>query len=174
MLKAKTNVVLVGPMGTGKTTIGRLLARELQFEFRDSDREIEERCGADIPWIFDVEGEEGFRAREKVVIEDLAKQSDIVLATGGGAIVEPENQQVLRKNGFVVFLNTSVEQQYERTRRDRKRPLLQHQDPKTVLRELMAVREPIYRALADFTISTESRRPRNVVKEIIRAIDRAK
>jgi len=170
MLKRKKNLVLVGPMGTGKSTIGRLLARELQYDFKDSDREIENRCGADIPWIFDVEGEAGFRAREKLVIGDLVKESGLVLATGGGAIMDPDNQRALQNCGFVVFLNTTVDQQYERTRRDRKRPLLQLKDPRAVLQELMAIREPIYRAIADFTISTDHRRPKSVVKDVIKAI----
>jgi shikimate kinase len=170
MLKNKKNVVLVGPMGTGKSTIGRLLAKELHFEFKDSDREIEDRCGADIPWIFDVEGEAGFREREKLVIRYLSNQPDIVLATGGGAVIDSENQHNLRTNGFIVFLNTSVDQQYERTRRDRKRPLLQHQDPRSVLTELMAIREPIYRNIADFIISTDHRRPKSVVKEVVKAM----
>lgn len=157
-------------MGTGKSTTGKLLAKELHFEFRDSDREIEERCGADIPWIFDVEGEAGFREREVAVIADLSVQANIVLATGGGAVVDPRNQQSIRKESFVVFLNTRVEQQYERTRRDRKRPLLQAQDPKAVLTQLMKVREPIYRDLANVVINTDHKRPKAVVKEIIHAI----
>jgi shikimate kinase len=166
----KKNVVLVGPMGTGKSTIGRLLAKELQFEFKDSDREIEERSGADIPWIFDVEGEAGFRAREKLIIRDLSNQSGVVLATGGGAVMDPENQLNMISNGFVVFLNTTVDQQYERTRKDRRRPLLQNQDPRAVLEELMAIREPIYRAIANYIISTDYKKPRAVVRDVIKAI----
>ncbi len=166
----KHNVVLVGPMGTGKTTIGKLLARELNFEFKDSDREIEERSGADIPWIFDVEGEEGFRARERMVIEQLSNEPGIVVATGGGAVVSEENQHHLSSKGFVVYLHTSVEQQYQRTRKDRKRPLLQNSNPMKVLQNLMAVREPIYRSIADYVISTDQKRPRSVVREIVKAL----
>lgn len=157
---------MVGPMGTGKSTIGKLLAKELSYGFMDSDREIEARCGADIPWIFDVEGEVGFRARESAVIRDLCQKSNIVLATGGGAVVRTDNQQYLKEYGFVVFLFTSVEQQFERTRKDRKRPLLQSNNPKSVLQALMAAREPIYRSISDYVISTDRRRPKSVVKEI--------
>ena len=117
-----------------------------------------------------MEGEAGFRAREIVVIADLLAQHDVVLATGGGAVVDPRNQQSIKKESFVVFLNTSVEQQYERTRRDRKRPLLQTQDPLAVLTQLMKVREPIYRSIASFIVSTDHKRHKTVVKEIINAI----
>ncbi len=157
-------------MGTGKTTIGKLLARELHFEFKDSDREIEDRSGADIPWIFDVEGEEGFRARERMVIEELSNVPGIVVATGGGAVVSEENQYHLSTRGFVVYLFTSVEQQYQRTRKDRKRPLLQNNDPLKVLQNLMSTRDPIYRSIADYVISTDQKRPRAVVREIIKAL----
>ncbi|ABC32619.1 Shikimate kinase [Hahella chejuensis KCTC 2396] len=169
-VKAKKNVVLVGPMGTGKTTIGKLLAKELQFEFVDSDREIEARCGADIPWIFDVEGEVGFRGREKSVIADLSQRDAVVIATGGGAVVDPDNQIALKENGFIVYLHTSVEQQYQRTRKDRKRPLLRSEDPLSVLKKLMSVREPIYRSIADLIISTDSKRPKGVVRDIVKTL----
>ena len=171
MLKYKKNIVLVGPMGTGKTTIGKILSKELGFSFVDSDRVIEERCGADIPWIFDVEGEPGFRDREKSVIKDLTGEPDIVLATGGGAVVDTDNQSEMQKNGFIVFLFTTIEQQYERTHKDRKRPLLQSEDPLAVLRRLMSVREPIYRSIADCIVETDSKKPRVVVKEILKAIE---
>ncbi|MDG9670354.1 shikimate kinase AroK [Hahella sp. CR1] len=169
-VKAKKNVVLVGPMGTGKTTIGKLLAKELQFEFVDSDREIEARCGADIPWIFDVEGEVGFRGREKSVIADLSQRDAVVIATGGGAVVDPDNQRALKEYGFIVYLHTSVEQQYQRTRKDRKRPLLRSEDPLSVLKKLMSVREPIYRSIADLIISTDTKRPKGVVREIVKTL----
>ncbi|AZZ94397.1 shikimate kinase AroK [Hahella sp. KA22] len=169
-VKAKKNVVLVGPMGTGKTTIGKLLAKELQFEFVDSDREIEARCGADIPWIFDVEGEVGFRGREKSVIADLSLRDAVVIATGGGAVVDPDNQRALKENGFIVYLHTSVEQQYQRTRKDRKRPLLRSEDPLSVLKKLMSVREPIYRSIADLIISTDTKRPKGVVRDIVKTL----
>ncbi|WP_431686891.1 shikimate kinase AroK [Hahella sp. NBU794] len=169
-VKAKKNVVLVGPMGTGKTTIGKLLAKELQFEFVDSDREIEARCGADIPWIFDVEGEVGFRGREKSVIADLSQRDAVVIATGGGVVVDPDNQRALKEYGFIVYLHTSVEQQYQRTRKDRKRPLLRSEDPLSVLKKLMSVREPIYRSIADLIISTDTKRPKGVVRDIVKTL----
>ena len=160
------NIVLIGPMGTGKTTIGKVLARDLAFEFVDSDREIEARCGADIPWIFDVEGESGFRERERQVIAELAGRQRLVIATGGGAVLAPENQTALRQAGFVVYLHTSVQQQYERTRKDRKRPLLQTANPMEVLERLMAIREPIYRQIADCLIRTDRRKPGTIVRDI--------
>lgn len=163
----KRSVVLVGPMGTGKTTIGKMVAREMGFEFVDSDREIEARCGADIPWIFDVEGESGFRERESQVIGELSQRPDIVLATGGGAVMAEENRKALSR-AFVVYLHTSVEQQYERTRKDRKRPLLQHDNPKATLQKLMSLREPVYRELADLIVQTDRKRPKSLVREIVK------
>jgi shikimate kinase len=163
------NIVLIGPMGTGKTTIGKMLAREMGFEFVDSDREIEARCGADIPWIFDVEGESGFRERERMVIAELSQRAGLVIATGGGAVVSPENQVALCCAGFVVYLHTSVQQQFERTRKDRKRPLLRTDNPMAVLERLMAIREPIYRQMADCLIRTDRKRPRTLVREISQA-----
>lgn len=164
----KSSIILVGPMGTGKTTIGRLLAREMGFEFVDSDREIEARCGADIPWIFDVEGESGFRERESQVLEELTQRSGIVLATGGGAVMAEANQKALVR-GFVVYLHTTVDQQFERTRKDRKRPLLQAEDPRGVLARLMALREPVYRRIADLVVRTDRKRPKTLVRDIERA-----
>lgn len=154
-------------MGAGKSTIGRLLARELGLTFTDSDREIEERSGANIPWIFDVEGEEGFREREAKVISDLGHSSGLVLATGGGVVMRPENRQVLCSCGTVVYLNTSVAEQLERTCRDRNRPLLQTEDPEAVLTRLMAVRDPLYREVADWVIATDRQSPKAVVQSII-------
>jgi shikimate kinase len=148
-------VFLVGPMGAGKTTIGRALAHELKLEFIDSDKEIEERTGADIPWIFDVEGEEGFRDREQQVIEELTQRDSIVLATGGGAVIRSANRNALAGRGFVVYLHTTVEQQVARTSRDRKRPLLQSDDPRAVLEKLMQVRDPLYREIADTIMETD-------------------
>ncbi|MCL7461807.1 shikimate kinase AroK [Pseudomonas sp. NW5] len=161
------NLILVGPMGAGKSTIGRLLARELHLPFRDSDKEIEDRCGADIPWIFDVEGEAGFREREQAVIADLCQEDGLVLATGGGAVMRAENREALRRGGRVIYLHASVEQQLERTARDRHRPLLQTADPARVLRELLALRDPLYREIADVIIETDQRPPRLVVQEIL-------
>ena len=165
-------VVLIGPMGAGKTTIGKILAKELGFEFCDSDKEIEKRSGANIPWIFDVEGESGFRDREMTVIEELSKRKGVVLATGGGAMMRKENQDHVSRNGFVIYLNTSVEQQYNRTHKDRNRPLLQgDKDAFTVLSELFEVRDPIYREVADLVMDTDKKSLKNVVKGIIDALE---
>lgn len=161
------NLILVGPMGAGKSTIGRLLAKELHLPFKDSDKEIEVRTGADIPWIFDVEGEQGFREREQAVIADLCQEDGLVLATGGGAVLRQANREALRAGGRVVYLHTSVEQQLERTARDRNRPLLRTANPGQVLRELMAIRDPLYREIADVIIETDQRPPRLVVQEVL-------
>lgn len=161
------NLILVGPMGAGKSTIGRLLAKELHLPFKDSDKEIEVRTGADIPWIFDVEGEQGFRDREQAVIADLCREDGLVLATGGGAVLREANREALRAGGRVVYLHTSVEQQLERTARDRNRPLLRTANPGQVLRDLLAIRDPLYRQIADVIIETDQRPPRLVVQEVL-------
>lgn len=158
-------------MGAGKSTIGRLLAKELRLPFKDSDKEIEQRTGADIPWIFDVEGEQGFREREQAVIAELSRQDGLVLATGGGAVIRPENRRALHAGGRVVYLHTSVEQQIDRTSRDRNRPLLRTANPAQVLRDLMAVRDPLYREVADIIIETDERPPRMVVQEILSRLE---
>ena len=160
------NVFLIGPVGAGKSTIGRQLASELKLDFVDSDREIEQRCGVDIDWIFDIEGEEGFRKREQEVLSDLANRPGVVLATGGGAILLPENRTLLSSRGKVVYLQASIEQQLERTSKDKKRPLLQVDDKETQLKKLMSEREPMYREIADVTIETSETTVRNVVQKI--------
>ncbi len=157
-------------MGAGKSTIGRLLSQELKLQFVDSDREIENRAGADIPWIFDVEGEEGFRDREENVIKDLAELKSIVLSTGGGAIIRPQNRSCLHGNGTVVYLETSVDQQLDRTTRDKKRPLLQTENPRSVLEALMVKRHPLYLDTADIVVKTDNRHPKAVVNEIIKQL----
>lgn len=154
-------------MGAGKSTIGRLLAKELRLPFKDSDKEIEQRTGADIPWIFDVEGEQGFRDREQSMLQELCLADGVVVATGGGAVLRPANREALRAGGRVVYLHTSVEQQIDRTSRDRNRPLLRTADPGRVLRDLMAIRDPLYREIADIIIETDERPPRLVVQEIL-------
>jgi shikimate kinase len=161
------NIILVGPMGAGKSTIGRLLAKELRLPFRDSDKEIEQRTGASIPLIFDVEGESGFREREHAVITDICQMQGVVLATGGGAVLRQDNRWVLRDGGRVIYLCTSVEQQLDRTSRDRNRPLLQAPNPREILVGLMAVRDPLYREIADIIVETDERPPRLVVMEIL-------
>ncbi|HET8790188.1 MAG TPA: shikimate kinase AroK [Modicisalibacter sp.] len=166
------NVFLVGPMGAGKSTIGRLLAAELQRDFVDTDHEIQARCGADIPWIFDVEGEIGFREREVLIVDELTRSPSIVLATGGGAVMREANRRALRERGTVVYLYTTVEQQLRRTAKDRNRPLLRNNDPEAVLRGLFDVRDPLYRATADLVVRTDRRGPRAVVNEILRRVQR--
>lgn len=168
MKKALDNIFLVGPMGAGKTTIGRQLAKSMKKDFVDSDQEIEERTGADIAWIFDVEGEEGFRKREKKIIEELTRGSNMVLATGGGAILLPENRKYLSSRGTVVYLMATIGQQVERTRNDTRRPLIQNvKDIKGKLTELMDKRDPLYREIADYVVMTNRRSPRSVSNEII-------
>lgn len=165
------SIYLVGPMGAGKSTIGRLLSAELSLEFYDSDKVIEERCGANIPWIFDMEGEQGFREREQQVIDELTQLSSIILATGGGAVIRSENRQHLSARGTVVYLCTSVKQQLERTSKDKNRPLLQAENPEKVLQTLFAQRDPLYREVADIIIETDHHSPRWVVQEIKRQIE---
>ncbi|MGQ9658614.1 MAG: shikimate kinase AroK [Thermochromatium sp.] len=165
------NIFIVGPMGAGKSTVGRQLAETLSYTFKDSDHEIQRRTGVDIPTIFEFEGEAGFRARERQVIEELVAEERIVLATGGGAVLNPENRRDLAARGVVIYLHCSPEQQYARTVRDRNRPLLATEDPLQRLREIMAEREPLYRQIADLVISTEKRGTSSVVKEICRRLE---
>lgn len=158
-------------MGAGKSTIGRLLSAELKLEFKDSDKEIEDRCGCNIPWIFDVEGEIGFREREVIAIEEITLESDVLMATGGGAVLRPENRQNLSARGTVVYLKTSVEQQLARTSKDKNRPLLQIDNPEEVLTRLMNQRDPLYQEVADIIIQTDDRNPKYVVQEIVKRLE---
>lgn len=160
-------IFLVGPMGSGKSTIGRQLANQLGRDFFDSDHEIVKRTGASIPLIFDIEGEEGFRRREAAEIERLTRREELVLATGGGAILREENRSHLAERGTVIYLHASIEQLLARTKKDKNRPLLQTADPRAKLEELMAQREPLYRQLADMVIYTDDRSVKSVVKEIM-------
>ncbi len=166
------NLILVGPMGAGKSTIGRLLAAELSRDFYDTDHEIQARCGADIPWIFDVEGEAGFRQREEQMIEELTELDGVVIATGGGAVLREENRRRLRERGTVIYLFTTVDQQLKRVAKDRNRPLLQRPDREQVLREMFDLRDPLYRATADVVVRTDRRSPRAVVNDIVRRVQR--
>jgi len=170
MLKP-TRIFLVGPMGTGKTTIGRQLAQALGLEFEDSDQEIQRRTGVDIPTIFEYEGEDGFRVRERKVIADLVEVENQVLATGGGAVTQPENRRLLPARGFVIYLECSPQQQYDRTYKDKNRPLLQSENPMENLQQLMQERDPLYREVADLVVSTEGRSATAVVKDIVRHIE---
>lgn len=165
------NIFLVGPMGVGKSTVGRQLAAALSFKFKDSDQEIQRRTGVDIPTIFEYEGEAGFRQRERQVIKELSRLSGIVMATGGGTVLRADNRQDLASCGIVIYLHCSPEQQYTRTARDRNRPLLQTEEPLARLRQLMEERDPLYRKVADLVVSTERRGIPSVVKEIRRRLE---
>jgi shikimate kinase len=161
------NVFLVGPMGAGKSAVGRQLARMLHLDFLDSDDEVEARTGVDIPFIFEKEGEEGFRKRESRVIDELSRRDGIVLATGGGAVIDAQNRNILGARGFVIYLYTSVDQQLSRTQRGRERPLLEAGDPREVLESLMETRDPWYREVADLVVDTDGRKVKAVVDEIL-------
>ena len=165
------NIILVGSMGAGKTTIGRQLAKRLKRTFYDSDHELVERCGVDIPTIFEFEGESGFRDRESQVIDELSKLDNIVLATGGGAVLRPENRKMLAARGHVIYLRVSLKNQHLRTSADRNRPLLQGGDLMAKLQKLRDDRDPLYRALADHIVDTDDRTPNNVAQSIQRKLN---
>jgi shikimate kinase len=169
-MKGATNVFLVGPMGAGKSTIGRHLARVLGQRFVDADREIEARTGASISLIFDLEGEAGFRRRESAVIAELAAGEGLVVATGGGAVLDPGNRAALRQRGTVVYLHAPLEVLIRRTRRDRDRPLLQTADPQASLERIVRDRDPLYREVADLVIETDHRSVPSVVSEVARRL----
>ncbi|MEW6354569.1 MAG: shikimate kinase AroK [Pseudomonadota bacterium] len=169
-MKTQDNVFLIGPMGAGKTTIGRELAKSLKMEFVDSDREIERRTGASIPLIFELEGEAGFRVRERAVIDELTQRHGVVLATGGGAVLDADNRAKLAARGRVVYLYAAIEQLLKRTAKDQHRPLLQTIDPGARLREIINARDPLYREIADLIIETDGRTVRSVVQEVARRI----
>ncbi len=167
----KRNIFLIGPMGAGKSTIGRQLAQMLNMDFLDSDAVIEERAGADIDWIFDIEGEAGFRKREERIINELTQAQGLVLSTGGGSILSKDNRNVLSARGIVVYLETTVDKQFERTQRDKKRPLLQTEDPYQTLQALAKVRNPLYQEIADITIQTDEQSAKVVATQIIEMMD---
>jgi shikimate kinase len=171
---SKPNVFLIGPMGSGKSAVGRHLARLLGFSFHDSDADIEAKTGVDIAFIFEKEGEAGFRQRERESIERLTRLQGVVIATGGGAVILAENRRMLAERGAVVYLETSVAQQLERTRHGRHRPLLNDTDPKEKLGELMHQRAALYAEIADLTVSTDGRRVQLVADEIHRELERAR
>jgi shikimate kinase len=168
----KRNIFLIGPMGAGKSTIGREIADRLYLEFFDSDQEIERRTGADIAWVFDLEGEEGFRKREETVIEDLSEKQGIVLATGGGSVISTNVRNRLSARGIVVYLETTIDKQVARTQRDRRRPLLQTAEkPRTVLENLAVERNPLYEDIADIIVQTDDQSAKVVAHKIIERLD---
>ena len=168
----QANVFLVGLMGSGKTTVGRRLARLLGRDFVDSDHEIVRRTGAEIPLIFEIEGEAGFRRREKEVIDDLTQRQSVVLATGGGAVLDADNRSWLHDRGCVVYLRASTAHLLERTRGDRNRPLLQTGDPKRKLEQLFEVRDPLYKETAHIVVETANRGPAATAKDLARRLSR--
>ena len=168
----KRNIFLVGPMGAGKSTIGRELADKLHLEFFDSDQEIERRTGADIAWVFDLEGEDGFRKREESVIEDLSEKQGIVLATGGGSVISKQVRNRLSARGIVVYLETTIDKQVARTQRDRRRPLLQtEEEPRAVLENLAVERNPLYEEIADVIVQTDDQSAKVVASKIVERLD---
>lgn len=160
------NIFIIGPMGVGKTTIGRHLATTFKKTFLDTDQELEKRTGADISLIFEIEGEAGFRKRESSILDELTKKKNLVLATGGGAILSEGNRRMLRKNGFVLYLSADVETLVNRTRKDKSRPLLQTEDKRKTLTDMMATRDPLYRQEADLIIKTDNRPPAVVARDV--------
>jgi len=168
----KRNIFLVGPMGAGKSTIGRELADKLHLEFFDSDQEIEKRTGADIAWVFDLEGEDGFRKREETVIDELSEMQGIVLATGGGSVISSQIRNRLSARGIVVYLETTIDKQVARTQRDRRRPLLQtSEEPRTVLERLAIERNPLYEEIADVIVQTDDQSAKAVASKIIEKLE---
>ena len=170
---SKRNIFLIGPMGSGKSAVGRHLARLLRLSFHDSDADIEAKTGVDVAFIFEKEGEAGFRVRERESIDRLTRLEGVVIATGGGAVIHPDNRRALAERGVVVYLETSVDQQLERTRHGKHRPLLNDTDPKMKLSELMRQRALLYLEIADLTVPTDGRRVQLVAEEIYRELQRA-
>ncbi len=169
-MKMAGNLFLIGLMGAGKTTVGKILARRLHWPFYDSDHEIESRTGVKIPTIFEIEGEGGFRNREVEIIAELVDLPDIVLATGGGAVLRQENRDALKRHGTVIYLRANVDDLYERTRHDRNRPLLQTENPKARLQALFEQRDPIYRELADIVVDTSRQSVNSLVSQLERKL----
>lgn len=167
----KNNIILIGPMGSGKSTIGKQLSKHLNMTFFDSDLEIEKKTGVDINWIFDIEGEKGFRKREKKVIQEIIKKQKIILSTGGGSIESKEIREKIKKFGFVIYLKTNIKQQIIRTQYDKKRPILQKKELiKKKLKNLSYKRNPIYEKIADLTICTDNYTSKTITNKIIQII----
>jgi len=170
-VKPYSNLYIIGPMGAGKTTVGKALASLLRMDFLDSDRELEHTTGVDIQTIFDLEGETGFRRREQQIIARLTEKRNLVLATGGGTILSEDNRKALRKSGTVIYLAATVEMQLKRTRHSSHRPLLQTENPRQLLEQLMAEREPLYLQEADIIVTTSNQSSKNVAREIINRLE---
>jgi shikimate kinase len=166
------NLILVGMMGSGKTTMGRTLAKHLGKAFVDSDEEVQKRTGVSIPHIFDIEGETGFRQRESTVIHDLVKRDSMVLATGGGAVLAEQNRAILQQNGIVIYLKAGVHDLWQRTRHDRNRPLLQTDDPHTRLKELLQQRDPLYQQVADIVVQSGRQSAHSLMLHLVEEIDK--
>ena len=161
------NIFIVGPMGSGKSTVGKIISDELFLNFFDTDDEIESRTGASIDWIFDLEGEEGFRKRESSILEEMVKQNSIVLSTGGGIILSDSNREMLSSRGTVFYLSTPISVQLERTSKDKDRPLLKNGDPEEILTRLQKERKDLYESVSDHVIETENKSSQEVASEII-------
>ena len=164
------NIFIVGPMGSGKTTVGKIVAGELFLDFHDTDAKIEDTTGVTIDWIFDIEGEAGFRKRETTILKEMVALNSIVLATGGGIVIEEENRELLASRGTVFYLHTPLNTQVERTARDKDRPLLKDKDPEKVLAELQELRQSLYEEVSDHIIDTESKSGSEVANEIVRLV----
>lgn len=164
------NIFIVGPMGSGKSTVGKIISSELFLTFYDTDEEIETRTGASIDWIFDLEGEEGFRKRESKILEDMAQKNSIVLSTGGGIILSEANREMLSSRGTVFYLATPIEVQLERTSKDKDRPLLKDGDPGEILKNLHLTRENLYEEVSDYIVNTEGKSSQEVSSEIIKLV----
>ena len=164
------NIFIVGPMGSGKSTVGKIISSELFLTFYDTDEEIETRTGASIDWIFDLEGEEGFRKRESKILEDMVHKNSIVLSTGGGIILSETNREMLSSRGTVFYLATPIAVQLERTSKDKDRPLLKNGDPGEILKNLHLARESLYKEVADYSVNTEGKSSQEVSSEIIKLV----
>ena len=171
MINQKGNIILIGPMGSGKTSTGKMLAKEMGYVFLDTDEEVTKRTGVSIAYIFDVEGEEGFRKRECLALKECLNDNNTVLSTGGGIVLSKENRDLLQDRGTVVYLQTSIRSQVKRTASTNNRPLLQNKDPEETLEKLMLTRAPLYEEIADITIMTDNKSLQEMSKEIQRTIN---
>ena len=171
MINQKGNIILIGPMGSGKTSTGRMLAKEMGYAFADTDEEVTKRTGVSIAYIFDVEGEEGFRKRECLALKECLNDNNTILSTGGGIVLSKENRDLLQDRGTVVYLQTSIRFQVKRTASTNNRPLLQNKDPEETLEKLMLTRTPLYEEIADIIIMTDNKSLQEMSKEIQRAIN---